>query len=303
MRLATIVATIVATLVADSSSKFTEYGVWAKRNNNSPTVDMSVSQATNLLNYISDSTKFWTIVQDSYATNNNEVPGTGQTYANVRKYIMYIRETFVLPDFRNQLQGQLMPTRTVQDWVMGHWEQVNKMTLDPGDPRQTTTLLRNNDFDHINDEDYAPVEPDPEVEPGTVEDEILRCETSSDRTGMLTDTLNDQTVLFDHCDYDDKKHVWVKKTDTYKTGLEEVREKGELLKVNGFEYLTSDAYGQDLYFHSGGHDLLGDYSASKGLLDGQTWPALQLNACNSKCKVAVYHHDTMVPIVWKVDKR
>ncbi|GMH69671.1 hypothetical protein TrST_g3783 [Triparma strigata] len=287
----------------DTNSKYTEYGVWYKRKKGT-NVDMTINQAKALLTYISDSGNFWNIVQDSYINNNAECPGTGTSYANVRAYIMYIKDTFVIPDFRNKLQGQLMPTRTVEQWVLGHWDQVNKMVLDPGDPRQHSALLRDNDFAHISDEDYvAPVpvvDPDnPDAEPEGVS---LMCQTSSDRPGVIRDAMNNANILWDHCEYDASTSIWAKKTDTYKSGLLEVREKGELLKVNGLEYLTADAYGKDLYFNKGGHTLLGDYSASEGLLDGQTWPALQLNTCNSKCKVAVYHHDTMMPIIWKVDK-
>ena len=108
-------------------------------------------------------------------------------------------------------------------------------------------------------------------------------------------------MLWDGCE-NDPSTGWTKKTDTYLTGTEVLGERARMVKVNGYDYLPADVYGKPLNFMTGGKELLGPYAAVPGLLDGYVWPHLELPSCTTKCLVAMYHHDTMAPLIWRVIK-
>jgi len=292
--------------VETPGAKYTEYGVYMKRKKGKD-VSMSATQAQTLIDYISDRSNFWNLVHSSNEGSQAVVPGTSEKFEDVRGYIMYIRDTFVMDDFRQSFSGGLMPKRSAGDWILGMIPKVNEEVMDEGDPRRHAGMVRNVDFTHPSDlaadDDMTPsTEPVAPTEEDLVGETTVPCESFSDRGHVVLDTggTNPYMELWDGCKKEDG--VWYKKSDTYRTGSEDLDERAELVRVNEYEYLSSDIYGKALVFGTGGSDLLGPYAAQTGLIDGYVWPHLELAHCTTKCKVAMYHHDSMAPLIWTRDK-
>jgi hypothetical protein len=296
--------------------KFNEFGVWAKRYKGID-VNISVEQARNLIHFLGDPndvTKFWSLYGGpALLTDDQEVPGTGQTVKFVKEYVDYIKQTFVMPDFNGITSGEgsLLPSRTAGEWIQGFWEPVNKMFMDPGEPRQIHSMLGHQDYDHpyepegvvdstddiddivrllegndgsLDDEAVATSRRLAEGDEEDEEEEIIypkpMCTSSTDRTEPYAD-------VFDMCTYDESKAVWFKKSDTFLTGLIttdamaemnvdyiNTKMKMEMVEFRGYSTLPNEitgGTGEPLNLATAAVDLIGKGKTTQIGISGGKW--------------------------------
>jgi len=271
--------------------KYTEFGVWQWRTQGKQ-ASFTVSQAKALIDFLgggSDTTKFWSMYADTGGpapalADEGTIPGTGITVKLAKQYVDYIRETFVAGEFNVVADHNgLFPTRSAGEWIQGFREPINQLMMDPHDPRQYNQLSPHQEFTH-------PHEPEVEVEsPDDLEgrrrrhsrrhleeekEELVvyppaQCTSSADRTEPVVD--DGGTAVFDVCEWDASGSVFLKKGNTYRTGMETMLQaeeggrydrtlsKNEMLKYKGYSELPAAITGgKPLVIATGALDLLGE---------------------------------------------
>ena len=285
------------------SNGYSEFSVWAKRKKGL-SMSLSTSESSSLLNFLgssdSDLTGYWALKANK--ESSAAIPGVPSvSYKLANEYAQYVSDTFVLPAFVKSFAGEgaLMATRKAREWIQWFHEPVNEMTMGEGDPRMLSgfAVSRNNTVLTPSDPDF-----DYEVWEESGKDKRVECWSGAFRRVLVSD--ESRNVVFDPCEYDATTDLWYSKPRTVTTGRTKTARKGSLQKFAGYDSLPKELWGTELSFQTAARQLLGKgVSPTESMTDGLNFPPLNRlgKKCGGhKCKIAVLHEDTTVPLIFEV---